>query len=200
MEKGKWQDNNSKFQESRLWPVQIPAWKNPMEDGPGEHSGSRRPVWYSKITSSKLKNSPSQWAGNQANVTGLHGWTRSSWLNSNMKRKHTGAAKRGKWPRKNAETLAKYAEMGLGKPNWSWNWGATLRVSTGTSAEKMKTRENVGLVLNGSGKPNDKGWGTGCLLHLSLYWQGLPSEIWSLWDQRKSLQQRKLLFNRGRPS
>lgn len=41
---------------------------------PWREKGSRRPVCFSRITSSKFKNGPSQWTGNQVNVAGsLHG-------------------------------------------------------------------------------------------------------------------------------
>lgn len=68
-----------------LWPVQGPAWENLMGYSPGEEF--RRAGWFTSITFSRLKNSSSWWAGNQAKVTGaLRGWTSSSWVHSKMKR------------------------------------------------------------------------------------------------------------------
>lgn len=55
-----------------------------MGDGPGD---KRDHLFLSNITSFKLKNGPSQWAGNQAKVTeGRHRWTSSSWQNWSLKR------------------------------------------------------------------------------------------------------------------
>lgn len=51
---------------------------------------SKKGGWFSRTTSCELQNGPSQYAGSQAQTAGgPHGWTRSSWLNSNMKRKCT---------------------------------------------------------------------------------------------------------------
>jgi len=38
------QDHSPGVQESRPWPVQRPAWKNPMGDSPGGKSGPGEPI------------------------------------------------------------------------------------------------------------------------------------------------------------
>lgn len=41
---GKKQEHNPRFQESRLWPVQGHAWKNPIRDQAGKKRGLRELV------------------------------------------------------------------------------------------------------------------------------------------------------------
>lgn len=54
-------------------------------------------------------------AGMQEKVAGrLHGWTRNSWLNSNIKMKHTRGRGRVKQLRRNTQTLSKSTGMRLG--------------------------------------------------------------------------------------
>lgn len=51
--------------------------------------------WKKTPSSPKLRNGSYQSAGNQAKVAGsAHGWTGSSWLNSDIKRKHTRRRRR----------------------------------------------------------------------------------------------------------
>lgn len=63
-----------------------------------------------KGASSRLRNSLSQWAGNQVTKAGgLCGWTRSSWLKRNIKSKHTRHGHRVRSPRRNIEILSERA-------------------------------------------------------------------------------------------
>lgn len=53
---------------------------------------------------------------------GLHGGTRSSWWNSNIKRNFTNNGTRVGFPRRNIETLSNCVGMELGKPKLIWSW------------------------------------------------------------------------------
>lgn len=56
-------------------------------------------------------------------------------------------------------------------------------------SNKRKSRENVGVLLNGTGdkravdKRHGKNQGTQCCLYFCLYWSYFPSRIWDCWDQ-----------------
>lgn len=122
-EQGKKQDHNPGLQESRVQHLQRSTWKGHMGHYTENKRCRRQLVGYSKITSSKLMNGPSQWAGSHSKVAGvLRGWTKSSWQNSDIKRKHMEGESRDKWLRKNIITLSECAGMGLGKPKPVWSW------------------------------------------------------------------------------
>lgn len=109
---------------------------------PWREEESRRAGWFSRITSSMLKNDPSP----QAEIKqSKPAWiSRSSWLDSDTKRRCTGAASRGRWPRRNVEILTNCGSMGSVKPKLPWSliwqemWTATRKISTGTSAAKER--------------------------------------------------------------
>lgn len=90
-----------------------------LEEGPEmwawKEEASRSACGFSRITFAKLRNWPSPFAGNQVKLTeGLHGWVRSSWQNSNIKR--TASAKgrsRDRWPRKDIDILSEHARIDL---------------------------------------------------------------------------------------
>lgn len=68
---------------------------------------SRIAGWLPGITFSSLKNGSCQQTGNQAKVAGcLYGWTRSFWVNTNRKRKHSGSGSRVRWSRSNTESVS----------------------------------------------------------------------------------------------
>ena len=55
---------------------------------PWGEEGLKKVGWYWRITSSKLRSDASQQRASQAKTPGgLHGWTRSSWTNSNRRKK-----------------------------------------------------------------------------------------------------------------
>ena len=121
-----------------------------------QKEGSKRTGCSSRIISSKFENGPLWQAGNQAKAAGgLHGWTRSSSLNSVTKRKLTGGGSRSTRSRRNTELFFKCVGMELRKPKptWFWiqlgTWSATRKDSTSVlTAEgrlvKMRTHCWVG--------------------------------------------------------
>lgn len=86
-----------------------------------------------------LKKGPFWKVGNQTKAAGdLHGWARSSRLNSDTVREGTRSRSRGRWPVRNIELPSDLAGMGLGMPrltqSWIWQkmWRATRKASIHT--------------------------------------------------------------------
>lgn len=103
--------------------------------------------WFSGITSSKPKNDPFHWAGNQV-AGSLYGRTRCSWQNSNIKRKHTKGRGMAGWPGRNIEKMSKYADMGLGKPKSIWRliWQGTCRTKPNAFTSTSATKGRLGKM------------------------------------------------------
>lgn len=77
-------------QESGLWPYGKTVHADSHGIRPWMEKGPKKALWYSRIMSSEVKNSPLQQAGSQAKVSGwFHELTRSSWQNSSIKRRDT---------------------------------------------------------------------------------------------------------------
>lgn len=143
------------------WPVPGPAWENLMGYSPREES--KRAGWFSSITFSRLKNGSSWWAENQAIVAGgLHGWTSSSWVNWNMKRAYKRCMKvwrslKGQVTQKQCRNTVWACRDSLKKAKTHLELKLVRDIKCNYLGfcrcirNKRKTRENVDLLLNGSG-------------------------------------------------
>lgn len=107
----------------------------------------------------------------------LCGWTGSSWLSSDWKKKN--ARGRSRWPRNNADTVCHdvirktkaHLQLSL-----MWDEKGYYKLAS----SKRKIRDNVGLLLNEGRDPGAK-WcrkdhGSECL-YLSVCWSDQPSGI-----------------------
>lgn len=92
---------------------------------------------FSWLTSSKLKNSPSQYTSQAKAAGDLHGQRSCSWL----KRKCSNG-RRERWPRRNLEMLPDHAGIGLGKlrPTWRWIWQAMWKATRWTATTILATK------------------------------------------------------------
>lgn len=110
--------------------------------------------WFSRITSSKPKNGPFQWVGNQV-VGSLHGRTEYSWQNLNIKRKHVRGKSMAGWPGRNIEKISNYIDMGKAKVHLDIKLAGDMQRKTRFFykyvSSKRKTWENVSLLLKWAG-------------------------------------------------
>lgn len=120
--------------------------------------GSRKGAWLSRMSCSKLKNGSSQKAGNQANMAeNLNGWTRSSWQNSNTKKQAYRRWKQGQVTQEEYRDIIQICRNEIRKVK------AQLEVTVARDlmsikyiSSNRKTREWVGLLLNGNLVRKDK--------------------------------------------
>lgn len=79
--------------------------------------------WFSRTTSSSLKNDLSWRPGSDIRVaTSLHGWTRSTWKNLSGKRKNTRGGSRGRGPEKYKDSAQVCRNEFTMKGRAHWNW------------------------------------------------------------------------------
>lgn len=98
-------------QGSRFEPLWGPAWIVVLERrGTVNFQGSPPPR--SSIVL------PDMEKARQSGQERLLGWSRSSWLNWNIKRKYTRGGRRDKWP----HIISEHSGIGLGKQKSFWNW------------------------------------------------------------------------------
>lgn len=120
-----------------------PSWRD---------EGSWRADWLRRITSLMLKNGPSPYTRSHATVAGgLYGWRRNSWLNSNIRKTRTGGGSRNRCPGISRDTVQAYNDRVRKVKAYL---GKDLKGKKGFHryiSSKRKSRENVILLLNGTG-------------------------------------------------
>ena len=146
-----------------------------MGDHLREKRGQGKLVDFRITLETDLKYGPSSCAGGQAMVAGgLHGWTRTHWLNQNVARKHTRSGRRDRWPRRNIQKIYKHAATGLGNPKPIWNqiwWGMWRATKKASSFYRYITKPSPYCRM-GEGTWWQRTW------KKRRYW--IPSSPWSL--------------------
>lgn len=177
------------------------------------NAGRNKPIHYTSPHSSNhvaLKFNPSVKAkSNKASVTlssvqeahenqgtqakasgGLYGWARTSWQNSNIKRKHTRGWRREGWPWRNRDTLSEYAGKGLGKskPIWSWIWQWMLRTMRRAFHRYISRKKRL-----------RKTWAH-CWTGQETWWQSTCRRLWYSLPSPSQPLLRRLTFRNPRSS